>query len=83
MDDNKKIKITAYFSPSTIQNMNNYISMNYSSSYGATSDTLEKAVNFYIQSPESITPQAFEKSKVWQEYQQRLEEVKNEECATE
>ena len=76
MDD--KRKITVYINEETYQKMNNYISCNYNTAYGATSNTVDEALNFYLWKPESITPHAIARSQMWQDFQQKLEEVKKE-----
>ena len=38
--------------------------------------TVENALNYYVWSPDSITPIAFEKSRAWEEFQRKIEEVK-------
>ena len=71
MDD--KRKITVYINEETYQKMSNYISCNYNSSYGATSQTVDYALNSYLWTPASITPHAIERSQLWKTFQEKLD----------
>lgn len=68
MDEKKKISV--YVNQSTWDRMNNYIALNYVSSYGATSQTIDEAINFYLDSPNSIKEDTtgFRNAR-WSEYQ--------------
>ena len=76
MDDKKKI--TVYINENTYQNLTNYVACNYNSSYGATSNTVDEALTHYLWSVDSIKPPAFERSRMWKMFQEKLGEVKNE-----
>lgn len=78
MDIDKR-KITAYINEDTYQNMTNYISLNYTSSYGATSNTVDNALNHYLWTEASIKPEFSGRSEImWAIIQDNLKEVKNE-----
>lgn len=73
-----KRKITVYINDETHQKLTNYVACNYTSAYGATSNTVDEALNSYLWSADSIKPTAFERSTMWKAFQEKLEEVKDE-----
>ena len=77
--DNDKRKITVYINEDTYQNLTNYVACNYTSAYGATSNTVNEALNSYLWSVESVKPAAFERSEImWAIIQDKLKGMKNE-----